>query len=233
MAVSRILTLLAIAWFILWACAPTMSVPPARPLAHQSSAELSQSGPSREFGMGGTVGFFPTHTIPVAASDSESSGASDKSVQHEKTWDLTYSEIDFVHFYYRKATADGGEWGWSAQQYFPESMPGAGAYRRFKAIHTGNFWAGGQIEGGWLYAGLRAPISLALTDRFWLTTAPSAAMSTDGPAARVPVGLSLRLHKRIFLDSEIGMSWGYDEFVYAGLNIGYGYAGKTWLGSIE
>lgn len=239
---ARLLTLIGMAWFILWACAPTMSVPPARPLAHQSPAQRAQHGPSREYGMGGTASFFPSYGIVAAGSDvftpleessDSSEHASDTSVQQEMTWDLGSPSMDSAHFYYRKATADGGEWGWSVQHYFPEAMPGAGVYRRLKAIHAGGLWAGLQYEGGWLYAGIRAPISLAFADRVWLTTAPGAAISAGGPSAQVPVGLSLRLGKRIFVDSEIGRSWGYDDMVYAGLSIGYGYTGETWLGAVE
>ena len=236
---SKLLTLIGMAWFILWACAPTMSVPPARPLAHQSPADRAQHGPSREYGMGGTARFFPGYSMVVAGSDTftpvdESSDSSDTSVQQEMTWELGSRGMDFAHFYYRKATADGGEWGWSVQHYFPEAMPGAGVYRRLKAIQAGGLRAGLQYEGGWLYAGIRAPISLAFADRVWLTTAPTAAVSFEGPTTRVPIGLSLRLGKRVYIDSEIGQTWGYDDdMVYAGLSIGYGYTGETWLGEIE
>ena len=223
------------AWFILWACAPTMTVPPARPVAHQSPAERAQHGPSREYGMGGTVGFnaYQEYVAADGPNGTDSHGPASQT-QPEVVIDLSEFRSEFAHFYYRKATADGGEWGWSVQHYFPEAMPGAGVYRRLKAIHAGGLWAGLQYEGGWLYAGIRAPISLAFADRVWLTTAPGAAMSAGGPSAQVPVGLSLRVHKRIFLDSEVGVGWGYEnEVVYAGLNIGYGYAGETWLGAVE
>ena len=224
-AMSSLLSLIGIAWFNLWGCAPTMSVPPARPLSHQSPGDRAREL-NREFGMGSNLIFLPSYTSNIVA-EGDASGGDPPAPQN-------VSEMDFAQLYYRKATADGGEWGGSAQLFILQTMPGAGAYRRFKLIDAGNFWAGGQIEGGFLYAGVRAPISLAFANRAWLTTAPSASLQTGGLIGRVPAGLSLRVHKSIFLDSEVGMRWvvwdtdggSAMEYggTYVGLNIGYGYA---------
>jgi hypothetical protein len=184
-ALTRLLTLGAMSWFVFWACAPMMSVPPARPISQ---------GHDKEFGGG------------IMAQPGEECPDCPKTV--EVALDIAWKQ-GFL-WYRRQEPGSPLQWGGTVFAGVP--FVSGGGYVRYNLIDNSRGIIGLQLDGGLLYGGIGLPVGIPVDDqgKIWLTVQPSAHFSMV-PLVHAPIGMSFKLNDSQHIDTQIGATYIYGE----------------------
>ncbi len=167
------LSVVCVAYFALWACAPASTLRPNTPMqaGKTVAAGVSASAAlpirrSSSFGRGNAV---------VLCNLGEGDGAACASGQ-------AWSEVKLSE----RVTAGGTLFAGTT------SMIGAGGYLRYLLTSSATTRVSLGVSGGWLWTEVSLPVSWRLSDALWLYTNPSVGFRALN-AVRLPVGLSVDL----------------------------------------
>jgi len=173
---ARMLTLLGMAFFVFWACAPMMSAPPSPPMASAEYGEINHGG---NVGILDEKGFDPNHPSPM---------------QPMVNYQLAMRRP--------VGGQSGNEFGTLIQLGWPSIISGGGYYR-MKFVGGEKTYIGGQASLGLFWAGVGLPMAFKVSDKVWLTTHPGIRGSLMH-FVHMPLGLSWELGESNRLDTEIG-----------------------------
>ena len=164
--------LLATAYFALWACAPAATLAPQLYNGAERRSEVAVAA-----------------TYSSALDGRASSlfvGGCPHAVDGQISWSRQLGHWDVG------ATAFGGT----------GSAVGAGGFGRYRVVDTPRGQVGVQFAGGWLWAALAVPMSVAVTDQVWIYTAPNFGYQLG--FLRLPLGIAIRIEDAISLYLEGG-----------------------------
>lgn len=192
-------------YFVLWACAPIPNIISPIPMAAPTLPVVSEGLPlptdhgagEREIGVGFAV-----------------SQALDPYVSLGYTAMGTGINGDFWFIKHARPRLDLGVTVFGGNV----SMVGAGMLVRHWFIDSDKWHLGLGLQGGFLWAGIEAPIAFRVSQRLWLFTAPAVRASPLN-YVHIPFGLSFQTEKDLVLSTEANLSV-----------LGYTYAPVMTLG---
>jgi hypothetical protein len=108
---------------------------------------------------------------------------------------------------------------------FDDEALALGGALRLRCFRSDRFAAAAELELGYLWGAISAPLSLRLFDQTWLYAAPRLGNWGVDPLFGVPVGASIRLYDGFVLRAEWQPSWQsfkyYNRRNHFGLAIAY------------
>ena len=191
----KALGILAAAYFALWACAPTMTIPPGSPLDRPGDTSLSLgasiNGPEQW-----AIYAEPTPTQSGAArgalADAFPRG---EEVIGYKLHLFPDAQLSLLH-----QSGEKLQWGVTLGGGYTSLVMGGGLVRYI--LHKDDrVWVAVEAQGGWMWAGAALPFRLRLTDALSVYTSPTVAAGVY--RARIPLGFSVRLGDHGALHAEV------------------------------
>lgn len=165
-------SVLASAWYALWACAPAATM---RPMT------LDMDTPN-EFGLAGSVTQFVGAPETCADDLFGCSAGFDGQIWYQRR---------FLERFSFGGTIFGGE----------SSNLGAGVFGRFHWLETDRFRLGTDLEGGFLWGAVGVPFSVRLVGNLWVYTNPSVGMRL-AQSARFPLGVAYGINEHWWIQAE-------------------------------
>lgn len=174
------LNLLALAYFVFWACAPAMSVPPPSPVAI----------PKREMGAATSVWAAPVWRTPYSETG-----------QYQFVYDGWRVDPGLTWWRWR-AIGEHSMLGSTAFIGRSGGLGGGFVWRRGLAERS-RFWLGFDMGLGAFWVSVSLPVSVLLRENLALYTHPTLTLGNIWPA-QVPVGLRWRGPKGWDFSAEVG-----------------------------
>jgi hypothetical protein len=142
-ALVAVPSILAAAYFVLWACAPPASFPPPVPMA---------AGQRNEVGAAVSLGAGTGTTLPIGEYTAVQSPGVQLWYYHQFARRFDLGAVGFLDY---------------------STLPGLGAMLRYRFVNGQTFTMGGQASIGWMWADVGLPMAWKLNDRVSLYSSPS------------------------------------------------------------
>lgn len=171
---AGLLSLIALAYSTLWACAPAASMRAPTPFAE---------GVANEIGAGATW-----NQLLVEEATSSNDFVPYRSGLSGQLW----YQHQFGEWFSLGGTLFGGQ----------TNFFGGGVQLRGMWVRAPRFRLGTDLEGGWYWGAIGIPVAVGLSDDVWLYSNPSVRLSTH-QMVRVPLGVAANLGDHWVLQGEV------------------------------
>ncbi len=189
---ARLLALGGIAWFILWACAPMMTAPPATPMTGASPREVGFSAHG-----GGGLDLSSGERMIDERSGPAVLAGSTFWIRKAVGGDKRNQAGGFLHAMMLQETT-------CRRRYCGDGAWGIGGFYRKALSKADSFHSGLQISAGYPFVTLGVPLAWAVRDGWWLTTQPRLGVGFTS-MVHLPVGLSVPIGRGGRIDAEFGV----------------------------
>ena len=123
-----------------------------------------------------------------------------------------------AHMYLRRSNFDGNMDVGAVLNLNAMGYVGIGGFARFNICPDSFINCGVQVDLGFLYAGISAPIAVQLSDHAWITSQPRISSYEELPAVFFPLGVSVA-NDYFASDISCGVALSYMQTLFCGLNL--------------